>query len=863
MSRLLSPVTSSSAPASASSTLSPSSISLSTPIMSDTLSRALSHAATETPRPHWAARAVAHVLIVTLGTSPLLIAGSAYADTPVQNTTTSYQYDANGNVTQITDPLGRVTTQSYDPLNRLVNQLQPPPVAAAARPSISYQYNGQDQLTQVTDPLNHNTVYTPNGLGQITKVVSPDTGTATSTYDESNNLKTSTDARGKLTTYSYDALNRLTKITYASGTPSVFDYDGNTSSTPAPNRKGRLTKITDEAGQTSFTYDPQGRLTQKSTFIDSKSFVQSSSYRTSGNGLGKPNSYIYASGHRLSYVYNNAGQVTAINLNPVNTNGIGTNYSSTTTILSNIVYNPFGQAISWRWGNSTTYTRSTDLDGRLVSYPLGDASRSGTKRTVAYDAASRITSTTHTIGGSGVNAATNYNQTYSYDDLDRLTSAVTTNVTSLNHQFQYDANGNRTQANFGSGNYANTIAPTSNRLTKAAGPLPVKNNTYDAAGNLLSDGTITYTYSDRGRMKTATNPGNNASNTVTYYTNAFGQRIKKTGPTSIIPTGINYTLYDEVGHIVGEYDGTGKVIEETVYLGNTPVAVLTQSTTTIPAVGSTPASTTTATNLYYVFADHIDTPRVITQPSDNKMVWRWDGTDPFGMNAPNENPYGLGNFSYNHRFPGQLYDRETGLFYNINRDYDPRMGRYVQSDPIGLKGGSFSTYAYVGGNPNSYIDPTGLEVCFISLTRGRYCIGSPDITPVIWDIPPSQPTSPMPHLPEVNISGVIFCAIFPGKCIGPFITNGKPPADAYDPNGAKAPGKPGKDEGFCEPKPGKPQWGRNPNGRGSGWYDDKGNVWIPTGPNSGSTGDAHGGPHWDVQKPGGGYDNVYPGGKIR
>jgi YD repeat-containing protein len=133
-------------------------------------------------------------------------------------------------------------------------------------------------------------------------------------------------------------------------------------------------------------------------------------------------------------------------------------------------------------------------------------------------AASRITSTTHTIGGSGVNAATNYNQTYGYDDLDRLTSAVTTNVTSLNHKFQYDANGNRTQANFGSGNYANTIAPTSNRLTKAAGPLPVKNNTFDAAGNLLSDGTITYTYSDRGRLKTATNPGNNASNTVTYLT---------------------------------------------------------------------------------------------------------------------------------------------------------------------------------------------------------------------------------------------------------------------------------------------------------------------------------------------------------
>ena len=81
-----------------------------------------------------------------------------------------------------------------------------------------------------------------------------------------------------------------------------------------------------------------------------------------------------------------------------------------------------------------------------------------------------------------------------------------------------------------------------------------------------------------------------------------------------------------------------------------------------------------------------------------------------------------------------------------------------------------------------------------------------------------------------------------------------PPQDATNVDGAKAPGKPGAAEGFRDPKVGE-NWVPNPNGSGSGWQDADGNVWVPTG----LGGRAHGGPHWDVQSPGGGYRNVYPG----
>jgi RHS repeat-associated protein len=124
-----------------------------------------------------------------------------------------------------------------------------------------------------------------------------------------------------------------------------------------------------------------------------------------------------------------------------------------------------------------------------------------------------------------------------------------------------------------------------------------------------------------------------------------------------------------------------------------------------------------ASNVYYIHADHLNTPRVITD-SSNKVVWRWDA-DPFGASTANEDPDGDGaKFTYNLRFPGQYYDKETNLHYNYFRDYDPTTGRYVQSDPIGLEGGG-NTYAYVEGNPLSSIDPMGLATCMFITGEGR------------------------------------------------------------------------------------------------------------------------------------------------
>jgi RHS repeat-associated protein len=112
-----------------------------------------------------------------------------------------------------------------------------------------------------------------------------------------------------------------------------------------------------------------------------------------------------------------------------------------------------------------------------------------------------------------------------------------------------------------------------------------------------------------------------------------------------------------------------------------------------------------AQQAYYIHADHLNTPRLIENQSQ-QVVWRWDNDDPFGANIANSNPSGLGAFTFNPRLPGQYFDLETNQHYNYFRDYAPETGRYIQSDPIRLEGG-INTYTYVSGNPVSHIDPSG------------------------------------------------------------------------------------------------------------------------------------------------------------
>lgn len=133
------------------------------------------------------------------------------------------------------------------------------------------------------------------------------------------------------------------------------------------------------------------------------------------------------------------------------------------------------------------------------------------------------------------------------------------------------------------------------------------------------------------------------------------------------------------------------------------------------------------------------TPRDITN-AQKKIIWQWH-SDPFGTTPANEDPDGDGKtFTYNLRFAGQYYDPETGLHYNYFRDYNPKTGRYMESDPIGLDGG-LNTYGYVGGNPVNFVDPLGLDPICASDGQRPKC--SDGMSPPPKGTPLNGPLSPI------------------------------------------------------------------------------------------------------------------------
>jgi len=582
---------------------------------------------------------------------------------------TDYEYDAKGNPTKVikakgVSGFGFATSNAYDALDRVKTN------ADARNGVTTLGYDGLDQLKQVTDPRQLVTSYQRNGLGDLNQLSSPDTGTANSTFDANGNLLTRTDSRGVLGTYVYDGLDRMTSAVYTKSGQTTVSYSWAYDQTGGNFGAGigRLTTATSPAGNTKYGYDGFGRIVSVIQTVGSVVLTTRYGYDLAGHIT----SITYPSGRVLTITYANGV--------PVGMSLAKDASSAAKPLISQIQWMSFGAIQSWQMqlnSGAKAQERVYDQYGRLVRYPLGSVVRD-----ITYDAADRIVSYTHLDATTGqVTAeAQAMNQSFSYDEMGRLTGIVTPTAS---WTVGYDANGNRTGIALNGTTSTYTTESTSNRLSSIANP--ARSFGYDAAGNTLSDTGIAYTatYGLDNRLATLTRAGV----TTSFNYDAAGQRVRKVTGTSK-----PHFAYDQNGQLLGEYNSSGGVLQEFVWLGGTLIAVLTNSTTAEPRV-------------YYAYSDHLNAPRVIVNAAGD-VRWRWI-SEPFGTTAAESIPNSLENLVVNLRFPGQYFDKESGLSYNYFRDYDGTTGRYVQSDPMGLSAG-VNTYAYVESAPISATDPFGL-----------------------------------------------------------------------------------------------------------------------------------------------------------
>ncbi|OUM04315.1 RHS repeat-associated core domain-containing protein [Variovorax sp. JS1663] len=636
------------------------------------------------------------------------------ASTDGSNQTRSFAYDANGERVSETNGLNQSARYGLDPLRRVTA------ITNAANATATLGYNALDAVTRASDFKGVTTTYARDALGNAMSETSPDIGSQSTQYDTLGLPSTITDAMGQATRIQRDLLGRPTSITFADGKTTTLVYD------KAKGSKGYLTSFTDRSGTTTYTRDVFGRIRiQIQTLANGLSQRVVYGYTPAGQLSG----ITYPDGSQLDYQYDATGRIIQINRNG-------------NPLVAGLAWNPMGQPTAWNWAfaGNLTANRSYDTAGRLTATEFSS---------YVHDAAGRITSLTQKLLQPGDSDPTHSSITaadttwnVSYDAVGRITGF---NTTASQTSFAYDANGNRSASNrtingqATGRRYRLEAGSNQHRAFSQAtgGTVTTVQYNYNANGDLTGDGLRTYSYDAEGRLSAVTTGATDTSPTTRYAHNALGQRVFKTEP--LYPPsegdendpgffqslmgfftrmwGPNTSEWEKQGFAF-MYDEDGSLLAET----GTGGANSTGSTQYIylpTARGPMPIAAVINGNLYAVHSDHLNTPRRLTD-SNGQPVWQWSYS-AFGDEKPTIAKYRFANleinpnpgvtsfaeFVFNLRWPGQYYDKESGLLYNYFRSLDPRTGRYTQFDPIGLAGG-WNGFGYVDANPLSFIDPDGL-----------------------------------------------------------------------------------------------------------------------------------------------------------
>ncbi len=529
----------------------------------------------------------------------------------------NYTYNWQNHFKTFQDPSGNVTTYTNDYLGRLVKVVNPDGPSR----TISYDdtnliqanfdenghriddlYDVQQRLTGVREYYSTNnyylTSYVYDGIGNLRRTVNADSQTTTYSYDDVNrlvltifpdgfnetrsydvigNLITKRDPNGKTITYSYDALNRLSNVTYPDNSKTTYTYDKN----------NNMLSLSYKGNFATLSYDSRNRETGENWTIGGSQYALSYSYDQVGNIAA----ISYPDGTKVNF-----------SIDPMNR---ATTVKTGSTTLATITYRPDSRMSNITYGNGVQSTYHYDNRGRPTEVKVVQGQTTLFDLNYGYDGASNVV----TIGS----------ESYSYDYLNRLTSASGAWGTI---KYGYDAVGNRLWL-YQSPTNTTYVYGAYNRVTSAGST----SYTYDDNGNRLtqvSGGTATkYNYDFDNRLTSVSQGASTLGNYTYASLRPRIQKMESGTTTTYLNNGVN-VLYEKVGTTVNDY----------VFIGKRVIGKL------------------SGNSIYYFHQDLLGSTRLVTTGSTTSFSTNYQ---PFGP------LYGATGTDPNYKYTGRPQDSSTGL----------------------------------------------------------------------------------------------------------------------------------------------------------------------------------------------------------
>ena len=561
----------------------------------------------------------------------------------------TYLYDTNGNLISSTDPAGDSQQYSYDSNGNLTQTVN------ALGQTVHMTYDALSDLTSLTDAGGNTTQYSYSSAGNLLDIAYPDGTQQSFSYDPLGNLSETVEQNGDAVSYQYNAQGLVAEEGFADGTSETFAYDahGNLLTAKTYNASDTLT------GTTTLTYNAANEVT-------AISYPGSLSLSFSYDAQGQRTQSVDQSGYTINYSYDSLGRLSEL------TDG-------SNDLIVQYSYNNVGQLAEKENGNGTFTIYAYDADGNLTGEVNYAPSTGGTNYVPADSTANSsfaytynsLNEQTSMTDAAGVTA-------YAYDATGQLTQVTLPGGATIT--YVYNASGDRTEVvSSGTTSYTSN---DDNEITQVGSTTYTYNANGDLASSTTAGVTTTYTYNDLNQLLSISVQG---GSTTTFQYSPLGFLVG----TNVGGTQTNYLVDPNgLGNVVASYNGSGALIADFNYglglvrqtgPGGTGYDDFDGSGNTVGISGSSGA---------YV----------------NQYSYL-----PFGetttASAALPNPF---------TFAGQSGVMQIGnnLFYMRARDYSPATGQFLSNDPTGLAGGDTNLRRYVGNNPVSSADPSGLNSSF-------------------------------------------------------------------------------------------------------------------------------------------------------